>query len=116
MSMRTCPDIAFTVNHGVHFCLIPKLYNLTAVKCILRYLRGSTRHELLFKNNGSKSIIGYSDADRGGDITNSKSTTGYLFQVGGAAIAWQIKKQSCTALFTAKAKYVALVGATQEVV
>ena len=84
------------------------------MKRVLRYLRGSAHYRLLFKRNGSKSITGYSDADWGGDIiTDSKSTTGYLFQVGGVAITWQSKKQSCTALSTAEA---ALAGAVQEAV
>lgn len=116
LSMRTRPDIAFAVSHAARFCSKPTSQHLTAVKRILRYLRGTTHHGLLFKSNGSKSIIGYSDADWGGDITDSKSTTGYLFQLGGAAITWQSKKQTCTALSTAEAEYVALAGAAQEAV
>ena len=52
--------------------------------------------------NGYKSIIVYPDAHWGGVITESKSTTGYLFRVGGAAFTWQSKKQSYTALSTAE--------------
>ena len=65
------------------------------------------------KNNGS---IGYSYADWGGNITGSKSTTGYLFQVSGTAISWQSKKLSCTAPSTAEVEYVVLVVAAQEAV
>ena len=70
-------------------------------------------HGLLFKRSGSKEIIGYSDADWGGDAINSKSTSVYLFQIGGT---WQSMKQSCVALSTAEAEYVALAGAVQEAV
>ena len=56
------------------------------------------------------------DADWGWGITDSKPTTGYLFQIGGAAITWQSKKQFCTALSTAKAEYVAVAGTIQEAV
>ena len=86
----------------------PTSQHLTAVKRIFRYLRGTTHYGLLFKRNGSKAIIGYSDADWGGDTLDCKSTTGYLFQIGGTAITWQSKKQSCVALSTAEAEYVAL--------
>ena len=112
ISMRTCPDITFAVS----FCSKPTTQHLAAVEHVLRYLRQSTLYGLLFKRNGSKSITGYSDPDLGGEITDSKSTTGYLFQVGGAAITWQSKKQSCTALSTAEAGYVALARAAQEAV
>ena len=114
LSIRTRPDIAFAVSRAACFCSKPTTQHLTAVKRVLRYLRGSTHYGLLFKRNGSKSITGYSDADWGGDITDSKSTTGYLFQIGGAPNTWQSKKQSCTALSTAEAEYVALAGAAQE--
>ena len=65
------------------------------------------------KNNGS---IGYSYADWDGNITGSKSTTGYLLQVSAAAIPWQSKKQSWTAPSTAEVEYVALVVAAQQAV
>ena len=116
LSMRTRPDIAFTVSCAVRFCSKPTSQHLTAVKRILRYLRGSTHHGLLFKRNGSKAIIGYSDADWGGDVTDSKSTTSYLFQIGGTTITWQSKKQSCVALSTVEAEHVALAGAAQEAI
>ncbi len=39
-----------------------------------------------------------------------------MFQISGAAVSWRSKKQSCVALSTAEAEYMALAGATQEVV
>ena len=71
---------------------------------------------MLFKRNGSKAIIEYSDADWGGDTFYCKSMSGYLFQIGGTAIAWQSKKQSCVALSTVEAEYVVLSGAAEEAV
>ena len=110
LSMRTCPDIAFAVRRAAHFCSKPTTQHLTAVNRVLRYLRGSRHYGLLFKRNGFKSITGNSDADWGGDIIDSKSTTGYLFQIGGAAITWQSKKQSCIALSTAEVEYICGIG------
>ena len=79
LSMQTQPDIAFAVSCAARFYSKSTSQHLTAVKHILRYLRGFTHHRLLFKSNGSKSIIGYFDADWGGNITDSKFITGYLF-------------------------------------
>ena len=118
LSMRTRPDITFAVSHAARFCSKPTSQHMTAVKRILRYLRGTTHHGLLYnyQRNGSKAIVGYSDADWGGDTTDCKSTSGYMFQIGGTAITWQSKKQTCVALSTAEAEYVALSAAAQEAV
>lgn len=60
--------------------------------------------------------VGFSDADFAGDIDDRKSTTGYMFQMCGAAISWRSKKQTCVALSTAEAEYIALACAGQEAV
>ena len=39
-----------------------------------------------------------------------------MIQIGGTAITWQCKKQSCVALSSAEAEYVALAAAAQEAV
>ena len=44
------------------------------------------------------------------------STSGYIFLQGGAAISWKSSKQTCVALSTAEAEYVALSAAVQEAV
>lgn len=61
-------------------------------------------------------LTGYSDADWGGDCNDYKSTSGYMFQIGCTAVSWKSKKQSCTALSTTKAEYMALSSTTQEAV
>ena len=116
LSMRTRPDITYAVSVTARFCSNPTTQHMTAVKRILRYLRGTTHHGLLYKRSRSKELIGYSDADWGGDRNDCKSTSGYLFQLGGTAITWQSKKQTCVALSTAEAEYIALAGAAQEAV
>lgn len=116
LSMRTRPDITFAVSLAARFCSKPTSQHMTAVKRILRYLRGTTHYGLLFKRSSNKEIIGYCDADWGGDAVNCKSTSGYMFQIGGTAVTWQSRKQSCVALSTAEAEYVSLAGAAQEAV
>ena len=51
-----------------------------------------------------------------GDTDDRKSTSGYVFQISGAAISWRSKKQSCVALCTAEAEYIALASAAQEAI
>ncbi len=50
----------------------------------------------------------------GGDLDDRKSTSGYVFQIGGTAISWRSKKQACVALSTAEAEYIALASTAQE--
>ena len=65
---------------------------------------------------GDSELVGYCDADWAGDHNDRKSTSGYVFQLSGAAVSWRSKKQSCVALSTAEAEYVALSSATQEAI
>ena len=87
----------------------------TAIKRILRYLKGTSNFGLQY-NFDSPDCAGYSDADWAGDVGDRKSTSGYVFLLGGAAISWKSSKQSCVALSTAEAEYVALSAAAQEAI
>ena len=116
LSSRTRPDIAFAVNSAARFCSNPTKQHWTAVKRILRYLRGTTQFDLLYSPGESDSLVGYSDADWAGDCNDYKSITGYMFQIGGTVVSWKSKKQSCVALSIAEAEYMALASAAQEAV
>ncbi len=114
LSTKTTPDIAYAVSSVARFCAKPTTEHWTAVKRILRYLKGTSILGLLYRENGSGEITGYSDADWAGDVGDRKSTSGYMFLLGGAAISWRSSKQTCVALSTAEAEHVALSAAAQE--
>jgi hypothetical protein len=50
-------------------------------------------------------LAGYTDADWAGNAANHRSTFGYAFSIGSAAIAWGSKKQPTVALSNTEAKY-----------
>ena len=77
LSMRTGPDITFAMSCVTHFCSGPITQHMTAITRILRYLRGTTHQGLIYKKNGSKVIVGFSDADWRGDVDDRKSTSSY---------------------------------------
>jgi hypothetical protein len=83
---------------------------------MIRYIVGIVDFGLQFTRSITIDCTGYSDADRGGDIDDRKSTSSYLIRVGGALISWRSRKQSCVALSTAEAEYVALTFAAQEAI
>ncbi|RXN36740.1 Retrovirus-related Pol poly from transposon TNT 1-94 [Labeo rohita] len=80
LSTRTRPDIAYAVNNVTRFCAKPTKQHWTAVKRIMRYLKGTLNLGLLYSKDKPKECIGFSDADWAGDQDNRKSMSGYMFQ------------------------------------
>jgi hypothetical protein len=86
-----------------------------AVKWILRYLRGTATHALCF--GGSETfLLGYVDSDMEGDKDSRRSTTGYVFTIGGTTVSWISKLQKVVSLSTMEAKYVAATEASKEMI
>jgi hypothetical protein len=115
LAIRTRPDIAFAVSSVARYTAEPTVDHWKAVKHIFRYLVGTVNYGLLYSRT-SNDCIGYSDSDWGGDLDDRKSTSGYVFKIGGAPISWQSRKQSCVALSTSEAEYIALTCAAQEAI
>ena len=116
LSTRTRPDIAFAVSTVAKFTAKPTEQHWKAVKHILRYLVGTVDYGLQFTKDGMTECVGYTDADWAGDVDDRKSTSGYLFKIGGASVSWMSRKQSCVALSTAEAEYISLTHAAQEAI
>ncbi len=114
MSTRARPDIGYSVSSAARFSAKPTKENWTAVKRIFRYLNGTVNLGLVYSKDKEQECQGYSDADWAGDLGDRKSTSGYIFKLSGGAISWRSKKQSCVALSTAEAEYIALASAAQE--
>ena len=117
--VSTRPNIAFSVNNLAQFNSNPQKEHWTALKRILRYLKGTTNIGILYKQDRSDKCVGdkcvgYSDANWAGDPSDRKSTSGYIFMFSDGPISWSSKKQKCIALSTAEAEYVALSEAALE--
>ncbi|XP_061886352.1 uncharacterized protein LOC133636375 [Entelurus aequoreus] len=113
-AMATRPDIAQAVSAVSKFNANPDAAHLTAVKRILRYLKGTVNFALKYEQSDSGALIGFSDADWAGDQDDRRSTTGNVFLLSGGAVSWLSKKQATVALSTAEAEYIALSQAAQE--
>ena len=106
---NTRPDICFVVNTLRHV-------HLMISKHVVRYLKGTAEYGLKYDTNQKINLEGYVDSDWVGSAIDRKSTSGCCFSMGARVISWFSRKQSCMALSTAEAKYVATCSAICEVV
>ena len=113
--VSTRPDIAHAVGVVSRFLSNPGKEHWEGVKWILKYLKGTSGMCLCFRRS-DLTLQGFSDADLGGDSDTRKSTTGYIFTLGGTAVSWKSKLQNRVALSTTEAEYVAISEAAKEMI
>ena len=110
----TIPDIAFAVNQVCQF-----MHNLTtahwsAVKRILRYVKGTINHGLLFTKSSSLALTCFSDADWVGNPDNRRYTIGLYVFIGNNLISWSAKKQHTVAKSSTESEYKSLAHSAAE--
>ncbi|CAM8913427.1 unnamed protein product [Rhodiola kirilowii] len=109
----TRPDIAFAVSRLSRYTQNPSGEHWSALKHLLRYLRGTLEWGLNFR--GFPLVLeGYCDANWVTDSDEVSSTSGYVFTLCGSAISWKSSKQTCIARSTMESEFIALDLATQE--
>ncbi|KAG8496407.1 hypothetical protein CXB51_009171 [Gossypium anomalum] len=104
----TRPDIAYAVNRVCQFMHTPTTAHMVALKRILRYLRGTLSHGLVFRQSDRLSLVGYADVNWGLDFDDRRSTTGYCVYFGHTPVSWCSKKQTVVSRSTAEADAVAV--------
>jgi hypothetical protein len=83
-------------------------------KHVLRYLRGTSDFGILYLQDRSSALIGYSDSDFAGDLTTSKSTTGYIILYNGGAIHWKTQLQRHVSLSSTESEVIAMCTLSKE--
>ncbi|XP_043687495.1 secreted RxLR effector protein 161-like [Telopea speciosissima] len=110
----TRPDIAFTVGILSRFTSNLDKEHWDALTRLMRYLKGTLRYVLHYTGHPPILEI-YSDALWCSNLGDSKCTSGYVFTMGGATVAWKSKRQNCIVLSSMKSELVALASAGDEV-
>lgn len=100
------PDIAYAVSVVSRKLENPTKDDWNKVKRIFRYLKSTSAQGLRYSTEPKK-VLGYSDADYGGDSTTSRSTTGVVSLYAGAAVSWVSQRQVTVAISTTEAEIVA---------
>lgn len=116
LSITCRPDISYAVNQVAKFCQNPGRARWSAVKRILSYLSGTTEFGILLGENSDQPLVGYTDADFGGDIDSRCSTSGFTFFVYGSLVSWSSRRQKCVSQSTTEAEYVAASESSKEAV
>ena len=109
----TRPDIANSVNKLARYTSNPNHEHWKAVVRVLRYLRGTANYGLHFTRYPAV-LEGYCDANWITGSSTVKSTSGYIFTIGGAAISWKSCKQTCITRSTMESEFIALDLAAEE--
>lgn len=111
----TRPDLAFTYSRLSKFSSKPGRTHWQAMKSTLRYLAGTTDLGLVYKWSGDDILFGYSDSDFASDPENRRSTSGFIFYLGGSLISWKAKQQTIVTRSTHDAEYIGLANASYEI-
>lgn len=112
----TRPDISFAVNKVCQLIHAPKTSHWVAVKRVLRYLKATINHGLLFKKQSHLTLQAYSDADWGGYPSDHRYTRGFCVYLGNHLISWSSKKQRTVARSLTKVRYKSLSSSAAEVI
>jgi hypothetical protein len=113
IAVWTRPDISHAVSVLSQYFDSASDIHWNAAKRVLRYLSGTLRTGIKF-GGGNTELIGYSDADFGGDKGRSRS--GVVFLLNNGPITWMSRKQTVTSTSTCQAEYVAAFEATKQAV
>ena len=97
----TRPDIAQAVRAVSRYMNHPGKRHWDTVKWLLRYLRSTTQKALCYRNQ-DLTLEGFVDTDLAGNVDNRKSTTGYIYTLGGTAMSWVSQLQKVVSLSTTK--------------
>ena len=109
------PDICFAVGMVSRYQSDPGKEHWIVVKHIFKYLWRTKDYMLVFQDE-SLVPIGYTDSDFQSDRESRRSTSGYVFTLGGGAISWRSVKQSRIAESTMEAEYIAASKAAKKAV
>ncbi|RDY04709.1 hypothetical protein CR513_11545, partial [Mucuna pruriens] len=105
-------DIMYAVGVVYHFMEAPTSTHMKEAKRILHYFKGALDFGLFYSSSNEFKLVGFCDSDFAGDVDDRKSTTCFLFFMGGCAFTWNSTKQVIITLSTCEAEYVAATSCT----
>jgi hypothetical protein len=105
--VNTRPDICFVINTLSQFMVEPRRVHWVATKHVLRYLCGTVDFGLDYQRGDGVRLVGYTDSDWAGCVSDRKNTLGCCFGLGSAVVSWFSWKQKSVALISTEVEYMA---------
>ena len=110
----TRPDITYAVQQVCLHMHDPRESHLTALKRLLRYIRGTVDYGLTLHRSSTAELVVYTDADWAGCPDTRRSTSGYAVFLGGNLVSWSSKRQPVVSRSSAEAEYRAVANGVAE--
>ncbi|GKB39228.1 ribonuclease H-like domain-containing protein [Tanacetum coccineum] len=101
----TRPDLSYAVQQVCLYMHDPRDPHFTALKRILRYVRGTIDHGLQLHVSSTAQLTAYTDADWAGCPVTRRSTSGYCVFLGDNLLSWSAKRQVTLSRSSAEAEY-----------
>ena len=108
------PNIAFAIQHLSQFTKFFSHKHWTAIKHVLRYLKGTKEDIISYKSSHKIHIEVFVNSDFA-NPADPLSICSYIILINGSCVSWSSKKQRTVALSTTEAKHMALTKAAKEV-
>ncbi|GJW79897.1 retrovirus-related pol polyprotein from transposon TNT 1-94 [Tanacetum coccineum] len=109
----TRPDLAYSVSRLSRYSHNPGRDHWDALVRVLQYLKHTMAYGLHYTKYPPV-LEGYCDANWISNHNEGKSTSGYVYTLGGAAVSWKSSKQTVNTRSTMEAEFVALDKAAEE--
>ncbi|KAK4286227.1 hypothetical protein QN277_002813 [Acacia crassicarpa] len=109
----TRPDIAYAVSMLSRFTSNPNEFYWKAMIKVLGYLKKTQNFALHYEKYPAV-LEGYCDANWITSSNDTRSTSGYVFTLGGGAVSWKSSKQTCIARSSMEVEFIALDKAGEE--
>lgn len=112
--VQTRPDICYAVTILSRYNTNPNAKHIAAIKRVLRYLRGTIDHGIIYGT--ASGLEGYTDADWASDVEIRRLFGAYVFILYKEVVSWTSKRQQSIALSSCEAEYMAQTQAAKEAI
>ncbi|GJW12478.1 ribonuclease H-like domain-containing protein [Tanacetum coccineum] len=110
----TRPDISYAVQQVCLYMHNPREPHFSALKRILRYVKGTLDYGLQLFSSSTTNLVANSDADWAGCPTTRRSTLGYCVFLGNNLLSWSSKRQPTLSRSSAEAEYCGVTNVVAE--
>ncbi len=112
----TRPDLSYAAGVVSQFMQTPRKLHLDAMRRILRYIKHTLQCGIFYEAKSQLQVHGYTNVDWAGNVSDRRSTSGFMISFGSGTISWSSKKQPTVALSSTEAEYRGTTIAACEVV